>query len=119
MKNKITTIIISFLLLIPFRLPISILFIKFFQWIISVTTNEAIPVDILATNVIVTKLIYNIAISASFIYTLEVLSREKNGRKAHFADETAALYWWNFLLIIPLIAFIIIDSISIYSIFYK
>lgn len=124
MKNKITTSLIVFLLLIPLRLPISILFIHFFQWLIGMTTKEVIPDGILATNVIVTKLVYNIALSAFFIYTIEVFSREKYGRKARMYDsiykkyDDSIMYWWIVPIGILLLSFIIIDAISVYDIFF-
>jgi len=83
MKNKLTITIITFLLLVPLRLPISILFIHFFEWIIGITTSgEIIPKDTLATNIIVTKIVYNIIISTWFTINIEKLSRIKMGRKA-------------------------------------
>jgi hypothetical protein len=124
MKNKLTITLLAFLLLIPLRLPISILFIHFFEWIIGLTThNEIIPKDILATNIIVSKLVYNIAISAMFIVNLELLSREKFGRKAQSKDysdrvKDEPVYWWIVPIGILLVAFIIIDGISVYNIFF-
>lgn len=123
MKNKLILSLIAFLLLIPLRLPISILFIYFFEWIIGITTSENIPKDILATNIIVTKLIYNIALSSLFLYSIEMFSRDKLGRKARLTNysgrpEEQLIYWWIAPIGIILFAFIIIDSISIYNIFF-
>ena len=122
MKNKITTSILCFLLLIPFRLPISILLIKFFNWIIGITTTEIIPQGILATNVIITKLIYNIAISCIFVYSLETFSRQKFGRKAKIKNfnsyDEMPVYWYIIPIIIILVGFIIVDGISVYDIFF-
>ena len=124
MKNKLTISIIAFLLLIPLRLPISILFIHFFEWIIALTTgNEYIPKDILATNIIVSKLVYNIAISALFIVSLELFARDKLKRKAQTVDyyghiTPEPIYWWIIPIGILLVAFIIIDGISVYNIFF-
>lgn len=123
MKNKITISLFLFLLLIPFRLPISILFIHFFQWIIGITSNEVIPQGVVATNVIITKLVYNIALSSFFLYNIEMFSREKFGRKAKTKDYRdqdvdATVYWWIVPIGILLLAFIIIDGISVYDIFF-
>jgi len=124
MKNKLTITIIAFLLLIPLRLPISILFIHFFEWIIGRTmSGEVIPKDILATNIIVSKFVYNIAISAMFIVNLELFSREKFGRKAQMKNYRREnveepIYWWIVPVGILLVAFIIIDGISVYNIFF-
>lgn len=123
MKNKLTTSILLFLILIPFRLPVSILFIYFFQWVIGVTTNEVIPQGILATNVIVSKVVYNVAIASWFLYTIEIYSREKFGRKATHEDYLeraieSPVYWWVVPIGILLLAFVIIDGISVYEIFF-
>jgi hypothetical protein len=124
MKNKLTITLIAFLLLIPLRLPISILFIHFFEWILGLTTTqEAIPKDILATNIIISKLVYNIALSAFFIVNIELFSREKFGRKARVTSysgktEDQPIYWWIVPIGILLVAFIIIDGISVYNIFF-
>ncbi len=124
MKNKLTITLLAFLLLIPLRLPISILFIHFFEWVIGLTiSGEIIPKDILATNIIVSKLVYNIAISAMFIVNLELFSREKFGRKAQTKDyrdtiKEEPVYWWIVPIGILLVAFIIIDGISVYNIFF-
>lgn len=124
MKNKLTITLVAFLLLIPLRLPVSILFIHFFEWILGITTKEIIPKDVLATNIIVSKFVYNIAISALFLVNLEMFSREKMGRKAKMFDSYKkqfvyqACYWWVVPIGMLLFAFIIIDAISVYNIFF-
>lgn len=124
MKNKLTITIIAFLLLVPLRLPISILFIHFFEWIIGLTTSgEIIPKDTLATNIIVTKLVYNIVISVLFTINIEMLSREKMGRNARtkiYGEdvEIQPIYWWIVPIVIMLIIFICIDAVSVYNIFF-
>lgn len=115
MKNKLITLLIVFLLLVPLRLPISILFIEFFQWIIAMTTNKAIPNGILATNVILSKMVYNIALSSLFIYNIERLSIEKMHRKANGDPK---VYWWTVLIGILLLIFIIVDAIGTNQIFF-
>lgn len=118
MKNKLTIAITVFLILIPLRLPISILFIHFFEWILAITPHqEVIPLNVLATNVIVSKMIYNIALSALFIYNIEKFSIEKLKRKAK-DSYGESVYWWTIAIGILLVAFIVIDGISVYKIFF-
>ena len=86
-------------------------------------SGEVIPKDILATNIIVSKFVYNIAISAMFIVNLELFSREKFGRKAQMKNYRREnveepIYWWIVPVGILLVAFIIIDGISVYNIFF-
>lgn len=114
-KNKILQPIIGFLLLIPFRLPISILLIKLFDWI-TLLGGQEIPLEVLASNVITTKIIYNLAVSVWFIYTIENLSRLRLGRKP---SGNEGCFWWTFALSIILVTFMVIDAISTYQIFYK
>jgi len=62
MKNKrIIIAIVAFLLLIPFRLPISVLLIKSFDYIAQLEGTR-LSLDILSANIVLTKLIYNIVI---------------------------------------------------------
>ncbi len=122
MKHKITITLLLFLLLIPLRLPISILFIHFFQWLITLTAQATIPQDVLATNVIITKIVYNIALSAIFLYNIEMFSREKFGRKAQTKEykgmQDQPIYWWVVPIGILLITFIVVDGISVHDIFF-
>ncbi len=118
-KNKLLTAILLFLLIVPFRLPISVLFIYAFEHILNLASSTAIPEGIRALNVVTSKIIYNIAISSAFIYNIEMYSREKKGRKAigSFKDEEIC-YWWVVVLAILMFSFIIIDGFSVYQIFY-
>lgn len=113
--TKLTKLIIGFLLLFPFRLPISILMIKAFNSIVFLT-GEEIPKQVLCTNVIVTKIVYNVVVGAWFVYTIEKLSREKLGRNPNLKEPC---FYWTFLVSILLVAFTIIDAVSTYQIFYK
>lgn len=122
MKNKLLTTLIIFLFLIPFRLPISILFIRFFKWLLNETTRNDLPHDVLATNIIVTKLVYNLALSSAFLYNIEMFSRQKYGRKARTKDykdyEDQLFYWWVIPIGIMLLAFVIMDAINVNQIFF-
>ena len=126
MKNKLTITIIAFLLLVPLRLPISILFINLFEYIISATTSSKIPIGILATNVILSKVVYNIIISILFVINIEYISREKYGRKARTkvtyptdSYKEEAISWWIVPISMLLLVFIIVDAVSIHTLFYK
>ncbi len=123
MKTKITHLIIAFLLLVPFRLPISIVMIKIFNYCASIS-GDVIPVNVMATNVIMTKTIYNIVISAWFIFQLEKLSREylrrnPKGSDMHIGGVTPPFYWWTFACALLLVTFNCVDAFSVYSIAFK
>ncbi len=126
MKNKITKLIVIFLLLIPFRLPISVLFVRALNAIVHLT-DANVPKETLATNVIITKLMYNLVLSIFFLYTVEKISREALGRKAqidggysvNYKKVDYSFYWWIVPIGIILLAFIIVDSIAVYSVFYN
>lgn len=111
-KSNIFWIITSFLLLIPFRLPITILFIKLLNNIATLE-GTVISNDILSANVLVTKLIYNIVFSILFVINIEKQSRIIMGRKARSGynyKEEEPLYWWTGLLIVFWSAYLIFDG---------
>jgi len=116
MKNKLTVTLLVFLLLVPLRLPVSILFIRFFKWVLGETTSMPLPVDVVATNVIATKTVYNIALSIYFIYNIEMISREQLNRKAAGVED---YYWWTVAIGIMLLVFVIMDAVNINSIFFN
>lgn len=122
MKNKLLITVIIFLLLVPFRLPISILFIRFFKWILGETTSVPLPLDVVSTNVIVTKLVYNLVLSSIFLYNIEMISRQQKGRKATEGSSyptESPFYWWCVPIGIMLFAFVIMDAININSVFFN
>lgn len=125
MKNKLLITLIVFLLLVPFRLPVSILFIRFFRWLLGETTSTPLPPDTIATNIIVTKLVYNLALSVAFLYNIEMISRQRMGRnpkdgapESRYSDNTFC-YWWCIPIGAMLLAFIIMDAININQIFFS
>lgn len=123
MNKKIAKLVFGFLLLVPFRLPISILLIKAFNYI-AVLGGEPIPVNVLAWNVIITKMIYNLTVAIWFVYQIEIVSREKldrnpKGNSNHIAGNYPPCYWWTFCLCVILLTFICFDAVSVYWIFYK
>lgn len=115
MKNKVILLLVCFLLLVPFRLPISILMIQFFNSILEKTTSVPIPVDVMATNVILTKTVYNLAISCVFVYNIEMLSRQHLKRK----PDNESFFYWTFFIALIMVIFIGIDANGIYGIFFK
>ncbi len=98
-KTKLFIAIFSFLLLIPFRLPISVLLIDMFNSIAQIGGKE-IPLDILRANVTITKIVYNLILSSIMVYNIEHLSRGIMCRKS---DET--FYWWTGILGILLLIY--------------
>ena len=111
-RSSIFWIILSFLLLIPFRLPITILFIRLLNNIATLE-GTAISSDILSANILVTKLIYNLVFSILFIINIEKQSRIIMGRHARsgYDDRNKeAMYWWTALLIAFWSAYLIFDA---------
>ena len=69
MKNKIYILIGTFLLLVPFRLPISVLLINLFNYI-ATTGTTGLPLEVLKGNVLVTKGVYAFIMAVMFQYNL-------------------------------------------------
>ena len=65
MKNKIYVLLGTFLLLVPFRLPISVLLINLFNYI-AVTGTDGLPFEVLRGNVLVTKGVYALVMAILF-----------------------------------------------------
>lgn len=118
MKIKLTQLVVSFLLLFPFRLPISILLIQIFNDIALLGSHD-IPKDVLCGNVIITKFIYNAFFSGWLLVMIEKISREKKGRRAINLERNETVYWWTILTALILLSFAIYDSYCTYLIFYK
>lgn len=127
MKSKTTNIVILTLLLFPFRLPISIGLTKLFNWI-ALLSEKDIPTSVLCGNVIITKSVYNLVMVFWLVKTIEMLSREKMGRKAKhienkgYPDEKIvedSVYWWSVFIAIIMVGFCAYDGISTYLMFYK
>jgi len=103
MKNKLIQTVIAFILLFPFRLPISVLLIKMFNYFASIGTGDLIPSHVLMGNVVVTKIIYNLLFGAWFLYSIEMGSRQKMGRnpnneKTKYSwnpTKDQPMYWWT------------------------
>jgi len=115
MKTKrIFLTIISFLLLIPFRLPISVLLIKLLNNIAQIE-GTILSSDILAANVIVTKLVYDITLSALLVYNIEKQTIDIKGRKA---KTELNIYVTTGLLIAFLFCYIIFDCVWTYDLFH-
>jgi len=121
MKNrKIIISIVVFLLLIPFRLPVSIGIIEMFNYMATITKNN-LPLGILSANIIVTKLVWDVALSGSFIYNIELISREIKGRApmhTYSQEDPNSMYWWTVLILVSMVAYIIFDLVQSHSLFY-
>ena len=137
MNGKITKMIITFLLLVPFRLPIAAGFIKLTTFVAN--WSGVTSISIISANVVVTKLIYDIALSAISIYSLEMLSRHIKKRKARTPkssyerryddDETKKMpefdkdynilpvYWWTVASITMWTAYVIFDCVNTYQMY--
>lgn len=110
-KRRVIILITSFLLMIPFRLPISVLFI----WLITDIANIAgnLPDGILAANVVVTKIIYDLALAVFSIRAIFNL-----GVKYFKKDDGDA---FPLLVILPgfmYVGYIIFDAWTTYDLFF-
>lgn len=115
-NKKLLKVIAVFMLLIPFRLLISVGLIVLFTKISTMGIN--INKDILAANVVVTKVVYDIILAVIFIYNVEMLSIDIKKRKAHKSEVSdTPIYWWTTVLIFCMIAYIIFDGVQSYQIF--
>ena len=88
MKKHAIISVALFILLVPFRLPISVLLIKLFTYIAS-TTGEILPDDIMAANVCVTKGFYTAIVSFALILSIKSLLHHYIKDKYH-ADNAVA-----------------------------
>lgn len=111
-NKKVVVLIVSFLLLIPFRLPISVLLIKLFNAIAQLEGTE-LPAKILRANVFMTKLVYNLAVSGWMAFNVEHLIRQINGRKHNYQN----IYNITILTIIALFIYACFDGYWIYRLF--
>lgn len=112
---KMVSNIIIFFILVPFRLPITILLVKFFNMIANLE-GTTISSSLLHSNIIVTKLIINILLTILFIYNMEYLSRDILGREPTSKNvEFEPIFWWTGLIIAFMIGYIIFDLVSLYD----
>ena len=75
MKNKLLILTGTFLLLVPFRLPMSVLLINLFNYTAMLSGGE-IPIEVLRGNVVVSKLVYAVAFSIIFTVKLRSVLRD-------------------------------------------
>ena len=92
-KNKLHLfwVIFTFLLIFPFRLPLSVILIKGFDYIAKLVSPEVLPPNILDSNVLVTKILYNLVFGAIFLFNVEKLTINLKGRHAN-GDPSI---WWT------------------------
>ena len=121
-KFKIPTLvsIIIFLLLFPFRLPISVLFINVITNIAEL--SGAIGENILAYNVAITKFVYDSVLCFLLGYTfiskaiaMETRKAERKGKKIDDID----LFGYYILTICVRLAYIIYDSVVTYQLYFE
>lgn len=117
-RNKILVLVIIFLLIIPFRLPISVLMIKAFN-IIAQLEGTKLTSDILVANVILTKCLYNAFLSTLFVLKVESLMREVNGGKYYdrYDKEYNSMYGVTAIAMIFYICYLFFDAQATYQLF--
>jgi len=126
MKTKIKTwvpSIVTFMLLFPFRLPISVLLILSFNYIANLA-GKVVPEDVMCANVVISKLVYDIIFGAWFTYSCEKMFIKMKGRRANEGmnmanSEQQYIYVWTVLIGILMIAYIIYDAVATYQMFYS
>jgi len=112
-KQKLIILIISFLLLVPFRLPISILLIELFNNLAQLT-GHTLDKNILLANVTLTKLIYNVSLSLLMLYNFERLIIGIKERKGQYREYSHTPYedrvWYHtFILAAFLLSYLCFD----------
>lgn len=117
-KWKLVLIVVIFLALVPFRLPISVILINLFDNILNLCSMK-LPFNVMQTNIVITKIVYNIVLSSYFVYNIEMLSRKILGRKAYDGTSTPAeMFFWSVIISFLLFVFIIIDAFAIAEIYH-
>lgn len=116
MKSKLFRVVAAFMLLFPFRLPFSVLLVITFNRIAKIA-GSVVPDDVLAANVVITKLIYDIILGALFVYSIEMMSRDKLKRKPHSAGSDDETFWWTLVIIFFMIIYTAYDGFAAYQIF--
>jgi len=121
MKKAITPII-AFILLVPFRLPISVIMIKVFNYLAQL---EGTPLnhEILLPNIMLTKILYNITMSSLIIYGVEKAFRKQSKGvykyKSAYRNEikTQDLHPWSIVVCVSLILYACFDAYSTYQLY--
>ena len=117
-KLKIFRGVILVLLLFPFRLPVSVWFIKLFDYLANLG-NEELPLDLVATNVCITKVVYDIVLVVLLVKTIEDLGRAIMGRKAGDGmGSEIPLYWFSWFALFALIIYTVFDGQWTYELFF-
>lgn len=110
--KKLIRAIVAFMLFIPFRLPISVLLIQVFNSTAKIG-SESLPIEVLTTNVMITKFIYNLIIASIMCYNIEHLSRQLLGRSPieqfSIKENPKTIFYWTGISIVLSIAFIALD----------
>lgn len=111
-NKKLIWLSILFMLILPFRLPISV-------WFISITTSISESVGnvagwVIISNVLITKIAYDFMIAAFFVYYVESLSVDIMGKRA-MNDGSEYSYWWTYLTAVLWFIYIIYDVMGTYE----
>lgn len=112
MNKKIIITIVVFLLLVPFRLPIGVLFITLVTHIANMTGN--LSHGILVSNVIVTKIIYDIVLCWVSVFNAEIIIRGIFNEE----NQENIVHLYTILIAIAYIVYIIFDAVTTYDLYY-
>ena len=111
--KKISISIGAFMLMIPFRLPISVVMIKAFNYIAQIE-GTALSLSILQPNVVLTKMLYNLTLSIVMLYNIESYSKEYLGRGCKDGEP---LFWWTLILGFGTIIYVMFDGFQTAKLF--
>lgn len=117
MKGKLSKTVISFLLLVPFRLTISVVLIKLFTWT-STVNGEDVPLHVVNASVLTSKICYDLAVSIWLLTSMQKVykglnkSYQKDLKKNNW--EPVDNYWWWWAMIATTIAVAIFIGSDIY-----
>lgn len=115
-KNYYPSIIV-FLLMFPFRLPISVGLVFLFNWIAGLA-GDVVPDNVMCANVVITKFLYNAILATIFIYSIESSSRKILGRKPKDGYREKSMFWWTAVVIALLIAYLSYDCFASVELFW-
>ncbi len=118
MKNKLIKTVVAFLMLVPFRLTISVILIKLFTWTATVN-GEEIPLKVVSASVITSKICYDLALGIYLCLILGKLYKNldklalkeirENGKLA-----SSDIYWHQPVTIISCLAIAVFIGTDIY-----
>ena len=115
MKSKLIKTAVAFLLLVPFRLSISVLLIKIFTWTATVS-DKTLPTNVIKASVITSKICYDLAVVIYLCVILySVYTRLATYTKEEYGSEKEAVHdWRGFAVAFTIIATAVFIGTDVY-----